>query len=1381
MHFKGEGRHWTQAWDDMAVKYVFQSKRGGHRHVLSAKDAPLEHVYEKQARELTESAYRGYDDEAVDPLVEKGNFRPAVYPVCWGWNAGGRSGNATSLELREPRLTHKSGMRQYISAAAGTHHSLLVSDECMVYSFGEGRHGQLGYGNDFMNQPGVTPPKGGFVQTCPRAVTPSGNIQFGHDLKISQVACGATFSIAREMTTSEGAALIKGLRESEDALRILKQVFYDAETVQWAWSNVRQERYRVNRVSEGRLTSWGTGAHGELGLGQHVTMSPRPQIIPRLRHINIAQIAAGKSHVLAVSSSGLLYSWGSGRAGKLGHGDWEDRFAPLMVKFFEKFHVEFCAAGDAHSAVLTTNRKGGARDSQLKRVSTFGRGAHGRLGNNSNWSSFTPVPVNMWPPSLEGAQFHSLACGGAHTLALASLSLPKTKANPWGIQTVVLSWGYGCNGQLGTGYCIDSFLPVKARLPRAVIIAEVAAGKSWSVARSIGGELFTWGKGLRGQLGQGRTKFSFAPRKVKTFASFVKLGSGQAHNVCLSAPKKFLNPKLSLGAANQTNVLAPLVPLAPKQQESHSLYTFDCCRRHLGSLKSNLRFICRTCSISSICHVCAKQCHRNHDLAERRAAPRKSAKSGGGASSNPLRAKRLGKLGGGKRQKLDSKNILRLKKKTEKEAAANGDGGDKKTKKKARGAGKTGAKSAKAAVVVKVPFCKCGMFNPFCRVIPMIPEGNEVGGDEYSGLSADDAAPVARDNDDNKRQAASAAICIQRLARLYIERQHINVLRVEAALVRFEVVTQYWNTRILKQIWARLERARQKFREEREVQEMAIEEATRRRFDYFYALQSAVAGMDAMVYATKALLGTESVLVPRVDRRTVSEEVRPSFAFTWASVRQQQLNMHPSRRVPVAMLVDLTKNVARFDAHEGHFSDPDVTTFCKRFLRDATTERFRAKREAVLEEREAAKKMREERARAALMAMRFASKAAVAQASALLRPMPPSLPPPLHVLVAQAAAAKAEKKKKAREAIVEQQALEDAAFDMYGKTKKPRVFRRNSVAAPEQLYKRHLVVQERMPLRSFSKRRNSLPANCKLFHPKEVPTLPYVSSIKDSLGLFYIRDTIFDQFLNPKYSKIIDSMRNSLRRRRLRDVLGSAGLNPRLPLEMTAMITDGYRRRTVAEPERLAKQLHVMFETRNKWEDLRVKASDDEKMTFRRRSFDLGEITDDDKRVTEILGYQFEDPYQKPKTLELRKDSVKMERLMLKAGFLKSALPTQKSKDFGAFLKREIDEEQDAEKRRAAGASNNRASPNKRLAAIRAVPADKGQIAAPPPIAVVPFSVWQEHYTEDGYTYYHCPGTGESAWEYPVGDVQILNQYQDAEGYTYWYNSTTGDSWYDEG
>ena len=50
------------------------------------------------------------------------------------------------------------------------------------------------------------------------------------------------------------------------------------------------------------------------------------------------------------------------------------------------------------------------------------------------------------------------------------------------------------------------------------------------MARSYDGELWTWGKGLRGQLGQGKTKFSLIPRKVDSFTSFLQIDSGFGHS-----------------------------------------------------------------------------------------------------------------------------------------------------------------------------------------------------------------------------------------------------------------------------------------------------------------------------------------------------------------------------------------------------------------------------------------------------------------------------------------------------------------------------------------------------------------------------------------------------------------------------------------------------------------------------------------------------------------------------------------------------------------------------------------------------------------------------------------------------------------------------------
>ena len=389
----------------------------------------------------------------------------------------------------------------------------------------------------------------------------------------------------------------------------------------------------------------------------------------------------------------------------------------------------------------------------------------------------------------------------------------------------------------------------------------------------------------------------------------------------------------------------------------------------------------------------------------------------------------------------------------------------------------------------------------------------------------------------------------------------------------------------------------------------------------------------------------------------------------------------------------------------------------------------------------------------------------------------------------QAAAAKAERKQQEASALRQFQLAEDAPFDMFSKLKRPRVYRRNSIAAPEKLYRRLVQVQSQLPLRTFSRRRNSFPDNMKHCHPTEVPTLPHVASIWQSLSLFTVRDEIFDRFLNPKNQKTIGSMSNKVRRRRISDVMGSAALNPRLPLEMNGMVLDGYRRRTVAEPERLSKQLHIMFETRNKWSELRDVLKDDEKMTFRRRSFDHGEIVDTSSGIIDTLGYDFEEPYRKPLIMEMRKDSGKMERAMIESGYLASALPSFSSSKFGAFLKRNVEDEErlankkdDSKNGKPGG--QNKAGGNSRLSSIR-VAGPSSQATAqheeeyPDSFRIAEAQLWQEHFSETGETYYYCPSTGESSWNYPSGDIQLCNQYQDEGGNYYWYNSVTGDSWYE--
>jgi hypothetical protein len=66
-----------------------------------------------------------------------------------------------------------------------------------------------------------------------------------------------------------------------------------------------------------------------------------------------------------------------------------------------------------------------------------------------------------------------------HQLNIYQISL----ANPFGVQTYVVAFGFGTNGQLGDGFQCDSFVPVRSKMPKCVVITEVSAGRSWSLCR----------------------------------------------------------------------------------------------------------------------------------------------------------------------------------------------------------------------------------------------------------------------------------------------------------------------------------------------------------------------------------------------------------------------------------------------------------------------------------------------------------------------------------------------------------------------------------------------------------------------------------------------------------------------------------------------------------------------------------------------------------------------------------------------------------------------------------------------------------------------------------------------------------------------------------
>ena len=126
-------------------------------------------------------------------------------------------------------------------------------------------------------------------------------------------------------------------------------------------ASVRQQLFVLARNHSGIVLSWGSGPHGELGLGEGrpENHAPRPVKIPALRPFypvpvdrQAREVSCGNKHALLITVDGALFSWGSGRDGRLGHGDYEDRWQPTQVKALSGGCCVTAAAGDAHSIAV---------------------------------------------------------------------------------------------------------------------------------------------------------------------------------------------------------------------------------------------------------------------------------------------------------------------------------------------------------------------------------------------------------------------------------------------------------------------------------------------------------------------------------------------------------------------------------------------------------------------------------------------------------------------------------------------------------------------------------------------------------------------------------------------------------------------------------------------------------------------------------------------------------------------------------------------------------------------------------------------------------------------------------------------------------------------
>eukprot|EP00884_Botryococcus_braunii_P023346 jgi/Botrbrau1/9696/Bobra.0201s0026.1 len=264
-------------------------------------------------------------------------------------------------------------------------------------------------------------------------------------------------------------------------------------------------------VTPNSVISWGGNAEGQCGHGENAErIWTPPRMIKSLTGTHVVQVVCGQSHTLCVTAISQVYAWGCNWDGQLGLADRQNRLLPAHVSSLWAMPVAQLAAGDAHSAALTTNGF----------LFTWGCNAKGQLGLPAKAEA--AAQARMAQRTASEKRRLKRKVNQRFLTAMVEMGFPSERAELALSETgnvgieVATEWLFSVSEEVlekhlesdpntptsDTANTDDFRVLVPRRVPLKGV-RSVAAGGSHTVAVTDGG-VYAWGSNSCGQLGVAR-------------------------------------------------------------------------------------------------------------------------------------------------------------------------------------------------------------------------------------------------------------------------------------------------------------------------------------------------------------------------------------------------------------------------------------------------------------------------------------------------------------------------------------------------------------------------------------------------------------------------------------------------------------------------------------------------------------------------------------------------------------------------------------------------------------------------------------------------------------------------------------------------------------